>query len=1100
MAETLNIYDAPELVASQLLENEFTTRGIKAAIFDQRSLTPRERETPFDRLREEVVGDSRIGKTLFNIATNPFTWLFFLTSPIGLSSARTAGVTLKDVASKYSAYVSERSPLLRSMLSVGQLSRDSMAVEITQELTNNLMAAGRRYAEGVDPLVQRMKRDLGVRVLDPEQIADATKRERVRRVMGAVEARMAGRDVDWTERTPVMRKGRDGSYRLKMVETHRPRQATREAVDQALGEVDGAAEYVRAMQSHNQWMADELIGTPEKATATWRLLRNRATGGGREGAAIVGSVLGPLAEATATGRVTREAFLEAVEQAVVAPMRGLEGRYFPRNVVDEFKDGVRLEPGQRRGVRAVPIVRAGSSATPRKRVGFHVEHPDDLEHLRQFATDEEAAANLTRSIARSRRAMEEAFEEGKVARVFRIAPARALERHLDASQRTYALTRAPSEGLLEAQRRSVGGEERAREVFDPRAPRTYGGGAAAGTAEVGEVMADVDAARRPIGGFTVADVLYNDWSRIKDPYLRDVMQKVLVPKVLGVSQTKHAAAMNALIVGKKAAKAFVDSDVGKAVRAEGWGKKFIDDMDWWATQPTEMRTASSLSHGTANLLYSSHLGLNVGSVVLNMMQPWLLAAPRLGVPAVMRGYLESFKEMLAYSSERVAQGLKPLSPVERSRLIEKHFRWARGDDVLGIRKNLAETLESVDLRTFRDPYAPPSLGRRLAFEYPMKLFEKAEWINRSTVAHATEHALQGRGVTSDAMRFEVLRSVDATQFGASPTNTPIAMMLGAESSDLSTFGTLLSGPLTRQFLTFPWRSFVASFWEPTLLGGREGAGRVTGLLNDSLRMMGLSAIIYEAGKGLLGADLSRGLAFSAATDILPGFQGGRFDERDSPIPVPPVVDIPASIARALATSDRELMARTLPRLVPGGVALGRTLGAFPTLGVPLSSLQRTSARWGEMTEDGQVPMYRESDNSFVGYQSATDVVLRGLGADLGRYQSRSDLDATLIKNRDLILELRREALRGLTMGEMGRVEAAQRQFLRRFGIPLTVTPQQIRAYQEQRDAPRTERILDRLPPEVRPLYRNMVEPPTSPPPQLPEEPPPAPAFSGFSSF
>jgi len=361
------------------------------------------------------------------------------------------------------------------------------------------------------------------------------------------------------------------------------------------------------------------------------------------------------------------------------------------------------------------------------------------------------------------------------------------------------------------------------------------------------------------------------------------------------------------------------------------------------------------------------------------------------------------------------------------------------------------------------------------------MFEKSEWLNRNVAAHAVEVSMEGTQFAPSAFRIanNVERFVEETQFGMTVHNTP----------ELFLNNRVFNNPLMRQFLGFNLRSFtglvhalprmaggvreVPVYSPLRLLGIKEVSGTLPVLGADVLRGMGMSAMIYELGKGMLGADLSRGLFFEASTGVLG--VGSFTNTQEDVLPIPPVLDIPIDFIRGFANDDVMQMKLTASRMFPAGVAFTRLLGAAPDLPDWLGplNLQRRSIGWDEPLEDGSVPMY-DWDGSLIKYAQPSEVIMNALGVDLGRFERSGGLDAFLVKNRDRIVSMRREYIKAVERNDMKEAEQIEAMFMKQFGYPLTVTQQQIESYRALTTVPRTERILDRMDKGAREQYKRAV--------------------------
>ena len=386
----------------------------------------------------------------------------------------------------------------------------------------------------------------------------------------------------------------------------------------------------------------------------------------------------------------------------------------------------------------------------------------------------------------------------------------------------------------------------------------------------------------------------------------------------------------------------------------------------------------------AKYLYVTHLGTNMASVFLNMTQPWMHTATYVGVPSVLKGYQEAFKELFSYMEERAKMGKLLLTDTEKITLIEKHFKHAK-DGRLGIGPDV---FKLADEATDFAARGYPSKTNALLFEFPMKLFEKAEWLNRLVTAHAIDDVFVKAGRYTDDIssfnyrsRMDIVEStVQETQFGGSVMNTP-TVFLGK-----GMLGQMGDSAIVRQFLTFPLRTLTAMTpgvghvskmiggGKRTLLGKEMDMGPFTNLFDFS-RGMGIAAAMYYTGKSFLGVDVSRGLIANASTDMFGGqefLEGGAYDW----VPVPPAADMVVQSLRGVLGGDYDILRRTLPRFVPSGVALSRALAVTPQglvagdswLGNLVQQFgQKSYADWDNPTPEGLVPFFK-GDGTFVDFR------------------------------------------------------------------------------------------------------------------------------------
>jgi hypothetical protein len=318
------------------------------------------------------------------------------------------------------------------------------------------------------------------------------------------------------------------------------------------------------------------------------------------------------------------------------------------------------------------------------------------------------------------------------------------------------------------------------------------------------------------------------------------------------------------------------------------------------------------------------------------------------------------------------------------------------------------------------------------------------------------------------MLTDIDEMVSGTQFGGNTLNTPMAFQ------GTGPFGRLGNNPLFRQFLSFPLRSVTSIAHDSPRLADR---GAMKGVAQDVIRGMGISAIFYEAGKNTFGADLSPGLFGASLTQAVGGDRF--FKDGNEYIPIPPIVDIPMNLVRgALDPGQRDLLQNNIPRLIPGGLALSRMLNLVPKLpedplfGLP-GALQKTYIDPSRKTADGNVAVFK-GDGTLIDYQPYGLIIAKQLGLDFGKFRDSSEFDGFLLKNREQIVDYRRQAIAALLSNEIPKMQSIKAEFRKRFGMELTISKQQLDDAQRNRLISRSERILDRMPPELKGQYQQMA--------------------------
>ena len=548
---------------------------------------------------------------------------------------------------------------------------------------------------------------------------------------------------------------------------------------------------------------------------------------------------------------------------------------------------------------------------------------------------------------------------------------------------------------------------------------------------------------------------------------------------------------------KRFASWLADSRFMKEVeKGGGTAKKFVSSLRQFAEDPLTESSSSRLGRNLALGLYTSHLGFNLGSAALNLFQPLMFANSSMGAKAMIKGYSQGLQQYFDYVQKRLAlKGGLAADPIEVDELRKKVFRLSNVEmpdgsttDLLDIRKNAFELLDSEAFAG-----AAANAGRGAKFwlsELPLKIFTNSEMFNRVVTGEAMVAAAQDAGQIKGFMkgklgnvfnadRLSALRAtenvrqmVQNTQFGSDIVNSPALFQQTG-------FGL----PWVRQFFSFPIRTLTA--WTDTSsmidqgrrtwgLTGFTTQGRYTAMTHDLIRMMGASAIMYEAGKNALGVDLSRGLSGQTlyeSTIVGPLLVEGK-DRAAYHLPVPPAGDILFDAVGALTQDDASLMGVFLPRFLPGGIALSRALSMAPQIAPPtgwLGGLQRESADWSNM-QQGQVPIYRK-DGSLLEYRSAARTILGGLGFNSYMFKNDQELNRFLIKNRQAVVDERRKYLDAVLSNDMGKAARVKAAFEKRFKFPLSVSKDQVDRAIQLREVPLKERMYQRMTPDIRPQVR-----------------------------
>jgi hypothetical protein len=473
-------------------------------------------------------------------------------------------------------------------------------------------------------------------------------------------------------------------------------------------------------------------------------------------------------------------------------------------------------------------------------------------------------------------------------------------------------------------------------------------------------------------------------------------------------------------------------------KMRGWMRNRVEEM---AGDPR------GVAGHMASYFYTTTLGFNVPSAIKNLLQTTLTTMPVAGAGNTFKGIKATNQQVGKYFAQRSAGK----SANEAFHLAFPDFIAAGMDPNPLTEQLLKGAMES----SFRSATKVGGTARKVQ-DAAMAMFQASERYNR-LVAFNTGRiwyqkiapAAKGipiwnpaSGVLSDEGRF-ARQLVQMTQFPAGPGETP----------------RLIEGvsPIWRQFLHFPLR--YVGFLGSSTLRGPAGPAWAGGLNLGTLgRSAAASATIFEAGRSLLGTDLSGGLLTGALP--LPSFEGAPF----YPAPVvPPALSIAGSVATAMDQGSLEPLADVGWLMTPGGIQARRVYKAI------------RYADYQNRTEDGRIPVFSRT-GSLIGNMTPQQIAMRAIGLRPASVAQESELMGYLSKQRDRISSIRRDYIEALAGGNAEDMQSIQNEWSRRFpGLgELSVRPQDVRAVQLRKETSRIEKMLESLPADVREEYTRMV--------------------------
>lgn len=1105
--EPQTIYDSPELLGSMFLDNEVTMDGIRAAVFDQSALTAKEREGFATRLKQ-AAGNAKLSNAMIDVATNPFVWFYFLTTPVGGSAlARGSSSIWASTGRRASAFFKKDGAWFAGFQTAQQVLENTATGAITRQVGSRMQALQEDFGRRLGPAMERLFQQQGISRLDWQRISNPVEREKARELSDILLAHRRRLHEDTAETMVSVEKGLP-----VVVEGQRSAWFPGADLDHAVDRL-GLREVTDITDQFFKDRSRILFEETDRLRRSFNIVRNRVIGGAdlkdttAEGAEIIRAILGPMSEGLSIGSITEKQFVDFLDTTVNSLVKNNANVYFPRNVFDDMLNGQSLSPDVfgLKGNNPASGVRI-SNALYHREAHEIVTHPDDLMHMAatvaKYAPGGGTSDSFAKAVKQGSHVLRKAVGDTPQ-RLQRFNWVEGLAKYHDSTARTIALTDPPSAEVLAVNKRVR--DELRPSVFAPdnvggagyssikNAQRETLGDAADNVAE--SLSDSIARGVAPPGGFSVADAMEAEWKLLSgNGYAQRVLSDIVAPSIAGIATSKGVGTMHSLLKAKNTMLAVVGrtpeemSPVATAIVGLGHrGEEFVEQLRNWSLGKTDLQQARMYTRAVAGTLYVGHLGINAGSVALNLMQPLIMGPMLLGHGPVLGAYTNSLKELFGYMDDRIrTYGLKPIHSHERNDLIRKHFKFAgvqRSDgtleDMIGITKGPFEILDDTLTMGTSGIIGREGPLKAMLFEYPMKMFEKAEWLNRNVMAHAVEGAYRkaGRGgEVGGALFFEdVARTVQETQFGSGVLNTPILFQSTGRGADLTLSGRMFANPLMRQFLTFQLRSFTSPFFASGRLaeGTRQILGQEINLgrgapFFDIMRGIGFSSLIYEIGKNALGEDLSSGLYVGAGTEIIPGIRGGRFDVNEDIIPVPPIVDIAFNTAKGIVGGDYDLVEQQLTRFIPGGVAISKASNLLPS-GVPTPLIaQRTTVDWQNSTVDEEgrtvVPVY-DRDGRLLDYRSPFDMVVESTGMRFSR--PTLEAEKAMIRNRDQAVELRRKATHALILGDNRTYQAATMEFQKRFGIPMQIGADTLRQARRSMNETRPQRIFKNMPQDIR---------------------------------
>lgn len=497
------------------------------------------------------------------------------------------------------------------------------------------------------------------------------------------------------------------------------------------------------------------------------------------------------------------------------------------------------------------------------------------------------------------------------------------------------------------------------------------------------------------------------------------------------------------------------------------GEKWANQIQGWLLAERGPLQLGNLGYAAQAYLYGSTISGNVAMATLNLGQTFLTLGTFINPKYLAAGFSKTMKGMSGYFKHRKA-GL-----IHERALQQAWPEFGKAglsyspitEEAIGGALRRAWTLSGT-------PEAITTFGRGLdrVRRASMSLFTGSETFNRvwgfesafiKYTAEARAAGFKGAAVATEARKFAV-ETVQQAHF-----------LAGAELSPA--FMARWPGVL-KQFGQFPWRSLEFLTGASTKFGSAADAG----LAGRNWGTLGRMGMMYSAARHVgdaTGVDLERGIGFESMFPIAPDFSPA------GPIPVPPIISLALAGVRDLTAGEFKFLPYSAPLLLPGGIAAMRAGSVLAPLVAPdagpeiMQNLGRKYVDYRNPGPDGKYPMFTRN-GQLMGYFGPWDLFQMGTGVGRGGQGARTerDLMGYLVTQRERIRDHRRQWLQRLGANDQAGADRIKADFDNLYpGVGLAIKPSDIQAVQMRREIPRLERILDTLPPDIRPIFAEIIQ-------------------------
>jgi len=529
--------------------------------------------------------------------------------------------------------------------------------------------------------------------------------------------------------------------------------------------------------------------------------------------------------------------------------------------------------------------------------------------------------------------------------------------------------------------------------------------------------------------------------------MANILDDTIVPQVLGNMSDSQAQWTLKWASQKSKAMDILNAERVKKVLPTGMHKAMTR---WLRDDPGS--SLPGFGAGISKHFYTATLGFpNPIPSLLNLLQPIATTLP-LGTKYMVKGYKEGFQQFGKYIELR-AKGLPFEDAIEQA--MPRFFKANLELDPRAA-EFIRESMEAMAQKAI--------VGKKLGWVGSMQnkllsMFSHSEMFNR-LVAYEAAYA---KGLTEIPGKkwYSVLEDVTKTVPKKGPGMLDAVSEFATEMTYMTQYG---GGPLQRPMGTLNW-------WSPLAQFSTFPSRTASLLIGPMMRHPGYggraalaAGLAYGTGRELWDTDVSRGLLFGGLPEPT-GF--GPFPTL--PV-VPPFLQVSGALAMSLATGESEHIRRSLPLLVPGGVGLARGIGftGLPGAEPVAKTIEKKYADYSARTPDGRVPVYTPN-GMLVSYDRPLDLMTRAFGVGDVSGQKEVETSRWLLRQREVVREMKREALEALYHNDPQEFLKLQERFVKRYpgmgNIPIRKSD--IRSLHLRKDVTRLEKTLETLPPEMR---------------------------------